>query len=179
MEIFDEAITFNSFLGDINYSSTDNEEFLMVGPINAETPAALNRDLRRLINVLPEVDSFQLINVLQQSGILSNIHHFELLRRIIPQLPLTRLNTLLEEPDRYYNFIRGLNENLWTDGLPESVIDSLPIIKVEQQECPICFELQTECTQLPCQHIFHKNCITRWLLLQKSCPVCRKNIEEV
>lgn len=30
--------------------------------------------------------------------------------------------------------------------------------------------------QLPCQHIYHENCIRPWLELHGTCPICRQNL---
>lgn len=47
--------------------------------------------------------------------------------------------------------------------------------------CSICLnnlmlssDNQTEVCQISCKHLFHKNCISEWLLKKKNCPKCRK-----
>jgi hypothetical protein len=44
------------------------------------------------------------------------------------------------------------------------------------QSCVVCqeaFETGCSITQLPCQHLFHSPCVTTWLKVRNSCPVCR------
>ena len=46
-------------------------------------------------------------------------------------------------------------------------------------ECSICYtkySLQNSSGQLLCKHIFHKNCIQKWLETSNTCPLCRKYI---
>ena len=54
--------------------------------------------------------------------------------------------------------------------------------KYHTMECSICMEKFLEGDQireLPgCGHIFHAECVTEWLKLQPSCPVCRRNVAE-
>ena len=47
----------------------------------------------------------------------------------------------------------------------------------EQFECSICFDEFKDnelLKQLKCSHIFHKECLSQWLLNEKNCPICNK-----
>jgi E3 ubiquitin-protein ligase RNF115/126 len=60
--------------------------------------------------------------------------------------------------------------------LPD-VIVSADIMQVDGgAQCAVCmddFLLGASAKQLPCKHVFHKDCIMPWLDLHSSCPVCR------
>ncbi|KAK7244303.1 hypothetical protein RIF29_39123 [Crotalaria pallida] len=47
-------------------------------------------------------------------------------------------------------------------------------------ECVIClnnFGEDDSCRVLPmCKHIFHSDCIDKWLIIHATCPICRKNV---
>ncbi|PIA48698.1 hypothetical protein AQUCO_01400932v1 [Aquilegia coerulea] len=64
----------------------------------------------------------------------------------------------------------------------QSAIDSMPTVKISHKHlrtdshCPVCkerFELGTEARQMPCNHMYHSDCIVPWLVQHNSCPVCR------
>ncbi|KAL3835309.1 hypothetical protein ACJIZ3_010045 [Penstemon smallii] len=65
----------------------------------------------------------------------------------------------------------------------KSAVEGLPIIKITEQmlasdssQCAVCkdsFELNEDAMQIPCKHLYHKDCIVPWLELHNSCPVCR------
>lgn len=66
-----------------------------------------------------------------------------------------------------------------------SSIDAMPTIKITNRHlrsdshCPVCkdkFELGSEARQMPCNHIYHSDCITPWLSQHNSCPVCRQEL---
>ncbi|KAL8201181.1 hypothetical protein R6Q57_012520 [Mikania cordata] len=69
---------------------------------------------------------------------------------------------------------------------PDSAINALPNVKITQahllndsQSCAVCmedFKIDGEAKELPCNHIFHSNCIVPWLTLHNSCPVCRNEL---
>jgi len=46
----------------------------------------------------------------------------------------------------------------------------------EDKECSVCkctYQLNEECTELPCGHFYHSDCILPWLERSNSCPLCR------
>lgn len=52
---------------------------------------------------------------------------------------------------------------------------------VEDISCVVCMEILVEggdCVALsPCKHMFHKNCIARWLeRLPRTCPMCKSDV---
>lgn len=66
---------------------------------------------------------------------------------------------------------------------PEAVIHSLPRVVVgpedAERDCAVCqdnFEVGSEVLVLPCAHRFHGDCITPWLQMHASCPVCRARV---
>ncbi|KAH6578177.1 hypothetical protein BASA61_009442 [Batrachochytrium salamandrivorans] len=68
-----------------------------------------------------------------------------------------------------------------TQAAPSNIIASLPKEKFSkgtssQTECAICQDeyIQDELLiSLPCTHIYHPDCITSWLKLNGTCPICR------
>lgn len=66
-----------------------------------------------------------------------------------------------------------------------SSIDAMPTVKIAQRHlrgdshCAVCkerFELGSEARQMPCNHIYHSDCIVPWLEQHNSCPVCRHEL---
>ncbi|KAK6343290.1 hypothetical protein TWF730_010884 [Orbilia blumenaviensis] len=64
-------------------------------------------------------------------------------------------------------------------------INSLPKVKVTQAEvddgteCVVCqdeYKVDEEVVKLPCKHIYHGECVTRWLETHDACPICRTPI---
>lgn len=84
-----------------------------------------------------------------------------------------------------------LDHPIWyihTVGLPQSVIDSINIVKFrkgdglleDMSDCSVClseFEDGENLRLLPkCSHAFHVNCIDTWLRSHTNCPSCRAPI---
>lgn len=46
-------------------------------------------------------------------------------------------------------------------------------------ECRVCMEELgggAAAKRVPCAHVFHENCISKWLSFHNSCPLCRRPI---
>ena len=53
----------------------------------------------------------------------------------------------------------------------------------QNTNCVICMEefeadKEKKICSMPCQHIFHRQCIEQWLKNDASCPICKKRIDE-
>jgi hypothetical protein len=53
-------------------------------------------------------------------------------------------------------------------------------LEQENSQCSICFDEfkvgESTVRKLPCNHLFHENCIFPWLRLNGTCPVCRARL---
>lgn len=64
----------------------------------------------------------------------------------------------------------------------ERAIRALPTVQISARhlngegKCSVCqekFQLRAGARQMPCDHIFHPDCIVPWLERHNTCPVCR------
>ncbi|CAN7112901.1 hypothetical protein HID58_003937 [Brassica napus] len=60
------------------------------------------------------------------------------------------------------------------------VVEDLPVVELTVEEgdvvCAVCKDemvLEEEVKRLPCRHLYHGECITPWLGIRNTCPVCR------
>ena len=52
---------------------------------------------------------------------------------------------------------------------------------LKEDKCPICLQKYKSADiikEFPCKHIFHKNCIFKWLKQSNVCPICKHDISE-
>lgn len=47
----------------------------------------------------------------------------------------------------------------------------------DQDICSICYQEMDEAVALDCNHIFHKNCLQKWLSIQDTCPLCHEKLK--
>ncbi|KAJ0234523.1 hypothetical protein HA466_0275280 [Hirschfeldia incana] len=114
------------------------------------------------------------------------------LGNMIEPAPPRRMN-----PHDFFTGGSGLEqliEELTQDDRPgpppasEPTIDALPTVEIttkhltsDTSQCTVCMEDFVpggEATELPCKHIYHKDCITPWLRLHNSCPICRRDLPQ-
>lgn len=67
--------------------------------------------------------------------------------------------------------------------LKEIVFDTADAmgIQTEDAQCAIClssYESTEKIRYLPCKHHFHSTCIDEWLLKNKTCPFCKRAIDD-
>ena len=52
-------------------------------------------------------------------------------------------------------------------------------LELSESCCSICIEdwvIGNKLVELPCNHIFHINCLARWISVNSSCPKCRRSL---
>ena len=77
---------------------------------------------------------------------------------------MNSFQTLHRASSRYSNRFTNFN----TSSTSSPNVDS-------GQQCSICMEtiMSNDVQCLPCAHVFHRHCISRWLQQSTSCPECR------
>lgn len=67
--------------------------------------------------------------------------------------------------------------------MTEENIRKIPHVEVTPEEvsknlqCSVCmedFKCRELVRKLPCQHLYHTDCIVPWLKMHATCPICRK-----
>ncbi|XVE69220.1 hypothetical protein DITRI_Ditri09bG0134500 [Diplodiscus trichospermus] len=67
----------------------------------------------------------------------------------------------------------------------KAAVEAMPTVEINEAHihndlyCAVCkeqFELGTKVRNMPCDHLYHANCILPWLQLRNSCPVCRHEL---
>ena len=69
-------------------------------------------------------------------------------------------------------------QNMIINNLKIKKCDVFSENKYHINNCIICFEYfneNEEIIKLNCFHIFHSNCIEKWLTKNKFCPICKKD----
>ncbi|KAG8367339.1 hypothetical protein BUALT_Bualt16G0061900 [Buddleja alternifolia] len=95
------------------------------------------------------------------------------------------LDMALTLPDDEYSTMELNNQQLLDSQLSTAaahrLIDEMPTVVRGGADghCTVCmegFRLGAAVKQVHCGHVFHTNCIFRWLCLHNSCPLCRTKV---
>lgn len=94
-------------------------------------------------------------------------------------------NNPLKDPVYWFNFVlngrRNINYFQMTKPEDESKKkrEHTEECKEINEICAICHEqFKGEITKTKCEHIFHTICLNPWLIIKKTCPICRAVIED-
>lgn len=78
-----------------------------------------------------------------------------------------------------YEMLLMLDESVKRPSSSETNVKSLPVVQAEghlEESCTICmsaFKQQDVLTELQCKHLFHRECVSKWLLERsRHCPLC-------
>ena len=77
--------------------------------------------------------------------------------------------------------IHSIKDNI-LNKLQEKRLEDINKLKNEDKRCTIClddFIYKDVVIYLPCFHLFHKNCIFKWLKKNAICPLCKLNINQI
>ena len=87
-------------------------------------------------------------------------------------------------PNGLFDFVasrfRNTNEQ---QEIAKKIIELLHVYELKEKEndsCAICvsdFEIGEKVTMIPCSHLFHSECIKKWLMINLSCPICKFKIK--
>ncbi|GAB4828095.1 hypothetical protein Ancab_035010 [Ancistrocladus abbreviatus] len=96
------------------------------------------------------------------------------------------------DPDNMsYEELLDLGDAVGTQnrGLPQELIKMLPTSRFKaggffsrkkiRERCVIClltYKIGDQQITLPCKHVYHKKCGTKWLSINKTCPVCNGEV---
>ena len=95
---------------------------------------------------------------------------------------------ILEIINIHTNHSRSSSNNKFTNkGLDEETIQNYPVSKIKnvnelsenKRNCMICldeFKNGQKSINLPCAHIFHSECIKKWMKREKFCPLCKNKM---
>lgn len=91
----------------------------------------------------------------------------------LTKIIMDRYNILNVSPTQYSNKLYEIIGNIYSCVLPKNINHS-------KIECSICQDLieENKGSILPCNHLFHFECIQIWLKYGRSCPYCRNTFQQ-
>ena len=90
-----------------------------------------------------------------------------------------RDNMSVELSETNENIMEENNFN--SDSIPDSILEDVSELNDENKMCLICLEEYKNndiIKKLPCNHIFHSECLKIWLSHKTTCPICRNDLRQ-
>ena len=88
-------------------------------------------------------------------------------------------NDLFDNNINNENIVEENNFN--SNSIPDSTLEDVSELNDENKMCSICSEEYKNndiIKKLPCNHIFHSECLKIWLLNKTTCPIYRKDLRQ-
>lgn len=87
-------------------------------------------------------------------------------------------NWIIRYIDLWYFIDRYVYEDVKIT-IDDYEFEKFKTILVDNLDCTICLENITCGIELDCKHIFHKDCIYKWLCFENvKCPLCRHDVRD-
>ena len=105
-----------------------------------------------------------------------HLHCHELERRDISEI--IELGNYISDRPSNNNTSNGL-DNEAIENYPISIIKNINNLSEDKKKCLICldeFKNGQKSIALPCIHIFHSECIKKWMKTENFCPLCKSQI---
>lgn len=157
-----------------------NNSIISININNISSPE-LNHNNLGIINNDPIHNLYQSYLGMDNNNINNNPFNYSQLTHNTAQIyDLLRISRLSAQ------FADDFDDDLSRNGVRESLIDKLPLMKVDDKligdnkKCIIClevFEKDNDVLILPCLHMFHEKCIKEWLLINNLCPICKCEVK--
>lgn len=163
---------------EINYYQNANNVF--------KNRIGKNKEFQKMFNyfsdiIMDDYDDF--------TGRFNDYYYIECFKLIKDNF-ITYINKL---DDRYVSFFIDIYKKIIYEQYEKVIkrknnkanklLKNLEKIKCKSKEknkdkCVICFEnlKNNLVVKTPCNHLVHRKCLKKWLLDNKTCPLCRKNI---
>jgi hypothetical protein len=118
---------------------------------------------------------------------LVHYYHFIYSNRNIPDINMKYIEhtSNIQTMNKDYNTTK-IAENNWYTHLKNCIDDSLKSKYLrncnsvkDQQICPISQDIMEYPVKTKCNHIFDKKNIIRWIRINRSCPICKTNLDKV
>ncbi len=138
----------------------------------------------------PNENNINFRNIASNLNSNTNRIRFQRVRRSFPFEEDDSLNDSPNDENNNYSDDMDLNDSYDLsdrDPIRDEIILSFPISKIkdiskltdEKKRCLICldnYKIGDDSIILPCIHIFHAECIKKWMKKKNSCPICKTKI---